>query len=303
MAPSLKHATPELMAAMNEASDAVDDAINALLPETNLPEKRLFDAMRYACTNGGKRFRPFLVMASAKLFGVNKECAVRVAAAVEFMHCYSLIHDDLPAMDDSPLRRGKPSVHIEFDEATAILAGDALQCLAFEVLAHEHTHADPRVRIELVARLAAASGCHGMAAGQMLDLIGENQTFDVGEISRLQRLKTGRLMAFCCEAGAILGKASPAHVMSLRNFAHDLGLAFQVTDDILDVEGDPEAMGKPANQDETAGKATFVSALGLDDAKSKAELLSKQAISHLNIFERRADTLRDAAYYVLRRHE
>ncbi len=300
--PSLKHATPELMTALNEASDAVDDAIYALLPETDLPEKRLFDAMRYACTSGGKRFRPFLVLASAKLFGVDKSCAVRVAAAIEFMHCYTLIHDDLPAMDDSDLRRGKPSVHKKFDEATAILAGDALQALAFEILANPKTHEDPRVRIELVALLAGASGCHGMVAGQMLDLLAETENFDIGEISRLQRLKTGRLMAFCCEAGAILGKASPAYRMSLRNYAHDLGLSFQVTDDILDVEGDEAELGKPVGQDFDAGKATFVSTLGLEEAKSKAELLSKQAISHLSIFERRADTLRDAAYYILRRN-
>lgn len=301
MAPSLKHATPELMAALNEASDAMDEVVHHLLPETDLPEKRLYDAMRYSATSGGKRFRPFLVLASSKLFGVDKSCAVRVAAAIEFLHCYSLIHDDLPAMDDSPLRRGKPSLHVQFDEATAILAGDALQCLAFEVLANPKTHEDPRVRIDLVAQLASAAGCHGMVAGQMLDLIAENEEFDAGEISRLQRLKTGRLMAFCCEAGAILGKASPAHKMALRNFAHDLGLAFQVTDDILDVEGDEEAVGKPVGADAEAGKATFVSALGLEEAKAKAELLSKQAISHLSIFERRADTLRDAAYYILRR--
>ena len=302
MAPSLKHATPELMAALNEASDVIDDVIHALLPETNLPEKRLFDAMRYSCASGGKRFRPFLVLASSKLFGVDKECAARVAAAIEFMHCYSLIHDDLPAMDDSPLRRGKPSLHKEYDEATAILAGDALQCLAFEVLANPKTHEDPRVRIELVSLLASASGSHGMVAGQMLDMIAEDEEFDLGEISRLQRLKTGRLMAFCCEAGPILGKASPAHRMALRNYAHDLGLAFQVTDDVLDVEGDEEELGKPTTQDDDAGKATFVSTLGLDEAKAKAELLSKQAIAHLTIFERRADTLRDAAYYVLRRN-
>lgn len=302
MAPSLKHATPELMAALNEAADVIDEVIHSLLPDTDLPEKRLYDAMRYACLSGGKRFRPFLVLASSKLFGVDKECAARVAAAVEFMHAYSLIHDDLPAMDDSPLRRGKPSVHVQFDEATAILAGDALQTLAFETLSSPRTHEDPRVRIELVSLLASSSGCHGMAAGQMLDLIAESEEFDVGEISRLQRLKTGRIMAFCCEAGAILGKSSPSHRMALRNYAHDLGLAFQVTDDILDVEGEEEEVGKPVNQDDEAGKATFVSALGIDEAKSKAELLSKQAIAHLNIFERRADTLRDAAFYVLNRN-
>lgn len=302
MAPSLKHATPELMEAMTEASNLVDEAIVTLLPETDLPEKKLYDAMRYACMSGGKRFRPFLVMASAKLFNVDKERALRVAAAIEFIHCYSLVHDDLPAMDNSDTRRGKPALHKKYDDATAILAGDALQCLAFEVISNEKTHEDPRVRIELISQLAQASGCHGMVAGQMLDLIAEEEEFNLGEISRLQRLKTGRLMAFCCEAGAIMGKSNPAHRMALRNFAHDLGLAFQVTDDLLDVEGDEKAMGKPKGKDKEAGKATFVSALGVDDARLKAEVLSKQAIAHLNVFERRGDTLRDAAYYILRRN-
>src|SRR5690606_18789872 len=201
--------------------------------------------------------RPFMVLESARVFGVDQGRARRVAAAAEFVHCYSLVHDDLPAMDDADTRRGKPSLHKAYDEATAILAGDALLTIAFEILSDPETHEDPRVRIELVANLAGAIGMHGMVGGQMLDLIGEKQEFDVGTISRLQRMKTGKLIAFCCEAGAILGKANPAHRQPLRNYAHDLGLAFQVTDDLLDMEGRAEEIGKPTGQD--GEKATFVS--------------------------------------------
>jgi farnesyl diphosphate synthase len=223
-----------------------------------------------------------------------------VAAAAEFVHCYSLVHDDLPAMDNSDLRRGKPSLHKEFDDATAILAGDALLTLAFEVLADPETHEDPRVRIELVALLAGSIGMHGMVGGQMLDLIGEKQEFDVGTISRMQRMKTGKLIAFCCEAGAILGKANPAHRQSLRNYAHDLGLAFQVTDDLLDAEGNVRELGKPVNQD--GKKATFVSAMGRDQARQRAQMLVDQAISHLRVFDQgRVDLLKDLARYVLER--
>ena len=203
-------------------------------------------------------------------------------------------------MDDSDMRRGKPSLHKAYDEATAILAGDALQTLAFEVLADPETHEDPRVRIELVSNLASAAGMNGMIGGQMLDMIGEKQTFDVGTISRLQRLKTGKVIAFCCEAGAILGKANPAHRQALRNYAHDLGLAFQVTDDLLDAEGKPEVMGKPANQD--GKKSTFVTAMGREQAHQRAEMLVEQSISHLRAFdEGRVDLLKDLAYYVLKR--
>ena len=198
------------------------------------------------------------------------------------------------------MRRGKPSLHKAYDEATAILAGDGLQALAFDVLSDPETHEDPRVRIELVSNLASAAGPHGMVGGQMLDMIGEKQEFDVGTISRLQRLKTGKLIVFCCEAGAILGKANPAHRQSLRNYAHDLGLAFQVTHDLLDAEGNEKAMGKPANQD--GKKATFVTAMGLDQARQRAEMLVEQAVSHLRVFdEGRVDLLKDLAYYVLKR--
>jgi farnesyl diphosphate synthase len=300
MAPSPREATPKLGQAMDDCREKVNKTVQNLLPATDLIEAPLFDAMRYAVLNGGKRLRPFMVLESARVFGVDAARARRVAAAAEFVHCYSLAHDDLPAMDNSDLRRGKPSLHKKFDEATALLAGDALLTLAFEILSDPETHEDPRVRIELVANMAGAIGMHGMVGGQMLDLIGEKQEFDVGTISRLQRLKTGKLIAFCCEAGAILGKANPAHRQALRNYAHDLGLAFQVTDDLLDVEGNVHEIGKPTGQD--GKKATFVSAMGRDQARARAEMLVDQAISHLRIFdEGRVDLLKDLARYVLER--
>jgi farnesyl diphosphate synthase len=285
---------------MEDCRDKVNRTINSLLPQTDLAEAPLFDAMRYAVLSGGKRLRPFMVMEGARVFGVDAGRARRVAAAVEFMHCYSLVHDDLPAMDNSDLRRGKPSLHKAYDEATAILAGDALLTLAFDVMSDVETHEDPRVRIELVSNLAGAAGMHGMVSGQMLDIIGEKQEFDVGTISRLQRLKTGKLIAFCVEAGAILGKANPAHRQALRNYAHDLGLAFQVTDDLLDATGDPAEVGKPVGQD--GKKATFVTTMGIEQAKMRAEMLVQQAIHHLHIFdEGRVDLLKDLARYVLER--
>ena len=301
--PSPRDASPELQDAMDEVSEAINRTIARLLPDTDLAESPLYDAMRHGTLNGGKRLRPFLAIHSAFLFNVDSARARRVAAAIEFMHCYSLIHDDLPAMDDACLRRGQPTVHKQFDEATAILAGDALLTLAFEVLADRETHPDPHVTTELVCTLAKAAGGHGMVGGQMLDLIAERDDveFDAGEISRLQRMKTGQLMAFACEAGAILGKASEPQRRALRNYAYDLGLAFQVTDDILDVEADPQDTGKDTRKDEAAGKATFVSTMGKDAAKSRAEMLAAQAKRHLKIFEGRAKMLEELADYVLER--
>lgn len=301
MAPSPREASPKLQDAMDEISEAVDRTLGRLLPETDLVEAVLHDAMRYGVLNGGKRLRPFLAVQAAFLFNVDSSRARRLAAAIELVHCYSLIHDDLPAMDDAALRRGHPTVHKQFDEATAILAGDALLTLAFEVLSDPETHEDPRVRCELITELAKASGAHGMVGGQMLDLIGEEEEFDLGTISRLQRMKTGRLMAFACEAGAILGKASEPHRRALRNYAYDLGLAFQVTDDILDVEADPQDTGKEKGKDEAAGKSTFVSAMGKEQARDRAEMVVRQATAHLNVFGSRADILKELAEYVLAR--
>lgn len=301
MAPSSREASISLQEQLTETVEALNKTIARLLPETDLPEAPLFEAMRYGTLNGGKRLRPFLVVQCAKLFNVDPKRSRRVAAAVEFVHCYSLIHDDLPAMDNADLRRGKPSTHKAFDEATAILAGDALLTKAFEVLADSETHEDPRVRIDLVTCLAEASGGHGLCGGQMLDLIGEKSEFDLGTISRLQRMKTGKLMSFACEAGAILGKAGEPQRKALLNYANDLGLAFQVTDDILDVESNVTVLGKDTGKDSQAGKATFVSTMGKEQARARAEMLVAQAKRHLAIFQGRAEMLEDLADYVLKR--
>jgi farnesyl diphosphate synthase len=286
---------------MADAAKSVANALDRLLPKSDFPERKLFDAMRYGALNGGKRLRPFLVMSSAKIFGVADDCALRAAAAVECIHCYSLIHDDLPAMDNSDLRRGKPTAHKQFDEATAILAGDALLTLAFEILADPRTHEDPQVRCKLITALAKASGVHGMVGGQMLDLIAETTSLDIGAITRLQRLKTGELIAFSAEAGAILGKATVQHHNALRAYAHDLGLAFQIIDDLLDAEGTEEETGKSVGRDAKAGKATFVTILGADRARNQAGLLSEQAIQHLSAFGGRAKHLEDVARFVVDR--
>ncbi len=291
----------DLKTAMADMAADVERAILHLLPTTDLPESRVLEAMRYGCLNGGKRLRPFLVRHSAALFGVNPDCALRVAVAVEFVHSYSLVHDDLPAMDDGDLRRGQPTVHRKFDEATAILAGDGLLTYAFEVLADPATHEDPNVRCQLVAALAKAAGPHGMVGGQMLDLIAEHETFDLGTTTRLQRMKTGDMIAFSCEAGGILGKAPPPQRLALRAYAHDLGLAFQIVDDLLDVEGTEAETGKSVGRDAEAGKSTFVSILGRDRARSQAAMLAVQAKAHLEIFDGRADILKAVADFVVAR--
>jgi farnesyl diphosphate synthase len=224
-----------------------------------------------------------------------------VAAAIEMVHAYSLIHDDLPAMDNSDLRRGRPTNHKRFDEATAVLAGDGLLTMAFEVLADPDTHGDPAVRAELAGALASAAGAGGMVGGQMIDLIAEKEPLDIGAITRLQRMKTGALIAFSCESGAILAKASAELRLALRGYAHDLGLAFQIADDLLDVEGSSAETGKPVGADAAAGKATFVSILGVDRARAQAELLIKQAVAHLDLFEERAELLRQVARFVVNR--
>jgi farnesyl diphosphate synthase len=287
--------------ALERAAKLTDASLERLLLVPAGPEARVYDAMRYAALAPGKRLRPFLVLASARLFGVALRCALQVAAAVEMVHAYSLVHDDLPAMDNSDLRRGRPTCHKQYDEATAVLAGDGLLTAAFETLAHPDTHGDPAVRCELVAALAAAAGAAGMVGGQMIDLLAEHQNLDIGAITRLQRMKTGAIIAYSCEAGAILAKA-PAEVrIALRGYAHDLGLAFQIADDLLDVEGSAAETGKPVGADAAAGKATFVSILGVERARAQAELLARQAVAHLDLFERRAELLREAARFVIAR--
>jgi len=285
------------------AAQSVERTMERLLPSGDEGEARLFEAMRYSSLGGGKRLRAFFVLAGATLFKVAALPALRAASAIEFVHAYSLIHDDLPSMDDDDLRRGKPSCHRQFDEATAILAGDALQALAFEVLAHDETHGDPAVRMTLVAELARASGAHGMVGGQMLDLLAESEAGErsIGAITRLQRLKTGALISFSCTAGAILGKASDHPRMALSAYAHDLGLAFQIADDLLDVEGNVVELGKTPGKDVAAGKATFVSILGVERARAQAEMLARQAAAHLDSFGEAADLLRQAANFVVAR--
>jgi farnesyl diphosphate synthase len=287
--------------ALAEAAALTDVALDRVLVVPPDLEARVYEAMRYAALAPGKRMRPFLVLASARLFGVARRCALQVAAAIEMVHAYSLVHDDLPAMDDSDLRRGRPTCHKEFDEPTAVLAGDGLLTAAFGVLADPDTHGDPAVRCELVAALAAAAGPAGMVGGQMIDLIAEHQSLDIGAITRLQRMKTGALIAFACEAGAILAKAPNELRVALRGYAHDLGLAFQIADDLLDVEGSEAETGKPVGADAAAGKATFVSILGVARARAQAELLVRQAVAHLDLFEQRAELLREAARFVITR--
>lgn len=287
--------------AITRSQSAVEALLDDLLPRAEGLEARVFEAMRYAALGGGKRFRPFLVCESARLFGVHSGSALRVAAAVECVHTYSLVHDDLPCMDDDDLRRGQPTVHRKFDEATAVLAGDALLTVAFEILAGGGTHELGEIRVELVRRLAEAAGARGMVGGQMIDLASEGRALDMGAITRLQRLKTGALIAFSCEAGAVLGRAPEEHRHALHAYAHDMGLAYQIADDLLDAEGDASVVGKATGKDAEAGKATFVSVLGVERARDQARILSEQAIQHLDLFDEKADLLREAARFVINR--
>lgn len=292
----------DLISALGEASADLGAMLDKILPRPDGQiEQRLFEAMRYSTMGDGKRLRPFLVMASAGLFRVSRTSALRVAAAIEMVHTYSLIHDDLPAMDNDDLRRGKPSCHKQFDEATAILAGDALLTQAFEVLVDEETHPDPRVCTQLVRAMARAAGPHGMVGGQMIDLAGEGQNLSEAQVTHLHLLKTGRMFAFACEAGAILGKAPTSMRMGLRAYAHDMGLAFQIKDDLLDVEASSADLGKTAGKDVEQEKSTFVKLLGLDQAREQAQMLCDQAIDHLDVFDDEAESLRAVARFVISR--
>lgn len=287
--------------AIRQVAAEIDAEFDILLPVPDDARAPLYEAMRYAAIGGGKRLRPLLLVATAELFNVGRDTALRVAAAVEAIHVYSLIHDDLPCMDDDDLRRGKPTLHKAFDEATAVLAGDSLHALAFEILADPATHPDPFVRSELIATLATASGPDGMAGGQMMDLEAEKATFDLPTVTRLQALKTGALIAASVEMGAILGHLPPEGRTHLRGYARDVGLAFQIVDDIMDVEGDEALAGKALGKDAAAGKATFVSLMGLDRAKQQAAALVEQSLAHLASHGAEADLLRAIARYVLER--
>ena len=293
--------TNSLKPALERIGEDVDRLFGTLLAIPPDSRAKLYEAMRHAAIGGGKRLRPLLVLAASGLFHVDRERALRVGLAVECIHVYSLIHDDLPSMDDDDLRRGKPTVHRAFDEATAILAGDSLHALAFEVLADEATHEDPFVRSDLIAELARASGPSGMAGGQMMDLAAEEAELDLAAVTRLQQLKTGALIGFCLEAGAIMGRVPPEGRTKLRGYARDVGLAFQITDDILDVEGEEAKTGKRVGKDGAAGKETFVSLLGVERARQQAEMLVNQGMEYLNSYGAEADLLRAIARFAVER--
>ena len=291
----------KLQAALARTAGEIAHLLDELQPPVVPAAGRVVEAMRYGALNGGKRLRPFLTVESARLFGVPEAQALRAGTAIEMIHCYSLIHDDLPAMDDSELRRGQPTVHVAFDEAVAVLAGDGLLTEAFGVLADPATHDDPAVRAELVAGLARAAGASGMVGGQMIDISPERERLDLDGITQLQGLKTGALITFSCEAGAILGRAAPEARAALVGYAQDLGLAFQIVDDLLDAEGSAEELGKPTGQDAALGKATFVGLLGIEGARDEAGRIVERAHGRLDLFGDKADLLRDAATFVLQR--
>ena len=292
---------PILGDALATIAHDVDRLFDILLPLPDDARRPLFEAMRHASIGGGKRLRPLLVVASCALFNVDRAAALRVGCAVEAIHVYSLIHDDLPCMDDDDMRRGKPTVHKAFGEAIAVLAGDSLHALAFELVVDESVHPDPFVRVELADGLARASGPAGMAGGQMMDIAAETHAFDLHGVTRLQQMKTGALIAFSVEAGAIMGRVPPEGRSSLRGYARDVGLAFQIADDLLDAEGDEALAGKALHKDADAGKATFLSLLGIDRARAQAAMLVDQAIAHLGSFGEEADLLRAIARYAIER--
>jgi farnesyl diphosphate synthase len=276
---------------------------DALLPDEVARPKRLIEAMRYSTLGGGKRLRPFLVVESSAVFDVPREAALLAGAALECIHCYSLIHDDLPAMDNSDLRRGRPTLHKAYDDATAILAGDALLTLAFDIVTRDEIHPDANVRLLLTRALARASGIGGMAGGQMLDLAGEGRFGDHEpvDVARLQQMKTGALLRYGCIAGALLGQSTPRQYQALDDYGRALGEAFQIADDLLDVESDAAALGKPAGQDAALNKATFVTQLGVDGAKQRVRDLLATADSALSIFGAKGGVLRAAARFVAER--
>ena len=293
---------------LDKTAEDTENLLSKLLYDKVLPDeitrpRRLVEAMRYSSLGGGKRLRPFLVVESAAVFAVAREAGLLAGAALECIHCYSLIHDDLPAMDNSDLRRGRPTLHKAYDDATAILAGDALLTIAFDIITRDEIHREPAVRLALTRALARASGVGGMAGGQMLDLAGEGRFGDREpvDVARLQQMKTGALLRFGCIAGAILGQASQKEYLALDDFGRALGEAFQIADDLLDVEGDAAALGKQTGQDAVLGKTTFVTQLGIDGARRRLRDLLARADSALSIFGAKADVLRAAARFVVER--
>ena len=291
----------ELKTEAARVRDEVDAFFEALLAPNGDSRDRLYEAMRHAAVGGGKRLRPLLTIASAKLFAIDRERALRTGCAIEAIHVYSLIHDDLPCMDDADLRRGKLTVHKAFGEAEAVLAGDSLHALAVEILANPATHDDPWVRNELIMELARAAGPAGMAGGQMMDLVAEGERLDLTAITRLQQLKTGALIEYAVEAGCIMAKLPAEARTPYRGYARNIGLAFQIADDLIDVSGNEAAAGKRTGKDANAGKATFVSLLDEDRARQQADLLVSQAIEHLSSHGREADLLRAIARFAIER--
>jgi farnesyl diphosphate synthase len=287
--------------ALAETTRAVDAELEKILSVGSGPHARVLEAMRYATFAGGKRLRPFLVLTSSKLFGVDATNARRVAASIEVMHTYSLVHDDLPCMDNDDLRRGRPTTHIAFDEMTAVLAGDALLTLAFEILADEKTHASTDVRCRLVGRLAVAAGRHGMIGGQMIDMLASQRTLSGDDVVHLQQLKTGQLFEFSCEAGAILGNAPDEDRERLRAYARDMGLIFQITDDLLDVTSSAEKTGKAVGKDTEQGKATFVSIFGIARAREEAKKLASRAAMTVAPYDNVAPELSELPLFLVDR--
>lgn len=290
-----------LQSGLARIQSEIDAEFDALLPVPDDSRARLVEAMRYAAIGGGKRVRPLLLTATADIYDVDRQTAVRAACAVEAIHAYSLIHDDLPCMDDDRLRHGKPTVHLAFDEATAVLAGDSLHALAFEILSAREMSGDPFVRAELAQVLAVASGLNGMAGGQVMDIVAEGQNFDLHAVTRLQQLKTGALLSAAVEMGAVLGRVPAEGRGQLRSYARDIGLAFQIADDLLDQEGDVNKAGKALRKDAIAGKATFVSLMGVEAARGQARALSEQAVGHLAGFGPEAELLRAVARFIVER--
>ena len=292
---------PDFGQRLTEIADRVTVALDQLIPPAQGPEADLMRAMRHAALANGKRMRPFYVIETGAMFEAPEKSLLRTAAALECVHCYSLIHDDLPCMDDDDFRRGQPTVHKAFDEATAVLAGDALLTHAFKILANRETHQDAHIRLSLIERLADSSGALGMVGGQMIDMLQEESPRDLNTITRMQRLKTGALISYSVEAGAIIGGASDVEKHALHGFAHDLGLAYQISDDLLDATGNEADVGKPLRTDETAGKANFVTILGVEQARERVRLLAAQAKEHLAIFRNRANILLQSVDFVLDR--
>ena len=292
-----------LRGGLKRVQEEVDSVFDAFLTVPKDTRARLIEAMRYAAIGGGKRVRPLLLVSTAEMYGVNRDAALRAGCAVEAIHVYSLIHDDLPCMDDDDLRHGKPTLHHKFDEATAVLAGDALHALAFEILADTETSSDPFTRSELIATLGMASGMHGMAGGQMMDMVADQEGvhYDLQSITRLQQLKTGALLAASVEMGAILGKVPPEGRAHLRAYSRDIGLAFQIADDLLDVVGDQEKAGKALRKDDEQGKQTFVTLMGVEKAREQARALVDQAVAHLGSHGAEADMLRAVARFIVER--